>query len=707
MIKRFSRSGLLALSALIVALPLPAASTLTMTQVEAMYKDTPIVFDLPFYENSIEALKQTEKETLAQADAALTGLVAQDPAKVTLASTFLALDRIAGGVSDTAQRIGLLQSTHPEKAVRDAAAEVAVALDNWGIALEYREDVYRVLKTFVDTKPALAGQDARVVEEMMRDYRRAGLTLPADQRAQVEAMRKELGEMLTTFQQNIAAATAPLIFTAADLEGVPASFLASPGVKQDDGTYKVMGNITWHYIAVLENARNPETRRKLTIARQQLAKDENLPLLTDMVMLRARIASLLGYATWADYQTETRMSGSAAKALSFENELVAGLEAKMKSEWETLRQVKVRETGSAQAQLEAWDVAYYTNQLTKEKYSIDTDALRVYFPYSETLHGMFRIYERIFGLTFAEVQPPQVWFSDVKLYLVTDATTRQPMGMFYLDMFPREGKYNHFACFGIRDQRQLDDGRTVLPLVSLVCNFPPPKPDEPSLLSHDNVETLFHEFGHVMHKMLGRSNYQRISSFAVPRDFVEAPSQMLENWVRDKKVLDTFAADYRDPSRKIPADVIDRLNEVRQATSGMFYRRQLSYGLLDLTLHTLPASDVRPDVNGLANDVLARVSYPPPPDTAFAAYFGHLAGYDAGYYGYLWALAIATDLASVFESAPEGFLDPSVGLRLRNEVYGVANTRDVNESVEKFLGRPRSITPFLKFLGATPAPSSK
>lgn len=698
------RGALAALLVPFLATVATAAAPLTLAQVETMYRDAKVVFDLPFYENSPEALKQTQTEVLAAADAALKDLVAQDPAKATLATTFKALDRIIGNVTDTSQRVGLIQGAHPEKAVRDAAAEVDVALSSWLIALEYREDIYKVLKAFVDTKPALSGEDRRNVDDVMREYRRAGLDLPADQRAAVEAMRKELTEMVTKFQQNISAATSALTFTAADLAGVPETFLNSPGVKQDDGTFKVMANVTWHYVAVIENARNPETRRKLAFARGQLARVQNLPLLTDMVMLRAKIARALGYATWADYQTETRMSGSAAAALKFENELVAGLDAKMQREWEELRQVKAKDTSNPAAQLEAWDVAYYTNLLTKEKYSIDTDALRVYFPYDATLAGMFRIYESIFGVTFAEIQPPQVWFPDVKLYLVTDTATRAPLGLFYLDMFPRDGKYNHFACFGIRDQRHLDDGRTVLPMVSLVCNFPPPKPDQPSLLSYDDVETLFHEFGHVMHKMLGRSEYQRLSAFAVPRDFVEAPSQMLENWIRDKKVLDTFAADYRDPTKKIPADVIDRLNEVRKATSGMFYRRQLSYGLLDLTLHTLPVTDTRPDVNAIANEVLARVSYPPIPDTAFAAYFGHLAGYDAGYYGYLWALAIATDLASVFEAAPNGFLDTTVGMRLRTEIYGAANTRDVNQSVEAFLGRPRSITPFLKFVGADEKP---
>jgi Zn-dependent oligopeptidase len=186
----------------------------------------------------------------------------------------------------------------------------------------------------------------------------------------------------------------------------------------------------------------------------------------------------------------------------------------------------------------------------------------------------------------------------------------------------------------------------------------------------------------------------------VPQDFVEAPSQMLENWVWDKAVLDTFAADYRDPKKKIPAATIDALVAARQATEGMATRRQLSFGLIDLALHTVSAAEAEKlDVVAVSNAVLARVGVAPPPDTAFVAYFGHLASYDAGYYGYLWAKVMAIDMASVFRAAPGGFLDEKVGRRLRDEVYGVGNTRDVGDSVEKFLGRPRSQEPFLEYVG--------
>ncbi|HYD82944.1 MAG TPA: M3 family metallopeptidase, partial [Opitutus sp.] len=386
--------------------------------------------------------------------------------------------------------------------------------------------------------------------------------------------------------------------------------------------------------------------------------------------------------------------------VKFEEDLVAGLEPKYAAEMAVLRALKSKETGAANTTLEPWDVSYYLNQLKKQRYAVDAEGLRVYFAYQQTLDGMFALYQKLFGLTFTRVEPPQVWAPGVQLFVVTDAVTTVPIGSFYLDMFPREGKFNHFACFPQMSGRVLGDGRYELPVATLVCNFPPASADKPSLLSHNDVETLFHEFGHVMHMLLGRARFQGQTSGAVPRDFVEAPSQMLENWVWDKAVLDTFAADYRDRSKKIPASTIAALTRAREATDGYFNRRQLSLGLVDLTLHTRSAEEAKHlDVVGETNAVFGRVTIPPAPETAFVAYFGHLAGYDAGYYGYLWSKVMAIDMASEFKKAPDGFLDVSVGRRLREEVYAVGDTRDVAESVEKFLGRPRSMKPFLEYVG--------
>jgi thimet oligopeptidase len=273
------------------------------------------------------------------------------------------------------------------------------------------------------------------------------------------------------------------------------------------------------------------------------------------------------------------------------------------------------------------------------------------------------------------------------------------MGLFYLDLYPREGKFRHYAEFGLIDGKKLSDGKYQRPVCSLVCNFPPPGTDKPSLLSHQDVETIFHEFGHAMHVILTRANYSRFAGTAVPGDFVEAPSQMLEAWVWDKKVLDSFAADYRDPSKKIPESILAQLKQSKLAVEGTRYRRQLSFGLMDLTLHTQIHEDNAKETLPLANQALSEIFYPMPEGTAFPAYFGHIIGYDAGYYGYAWADAIAADMATIFQNSPDGFFDTKAGKRLRDEIYAVGNSRDVNVSIEKFLGRQRSIDPFLKKIG--------
>jgi thimet oligopeptidase len=213
------------------------------------------------------------------------------------------------------------------------------------------------------------------------------------------------------------------------------------------------------------------------------------------------------------------------------------------------------------------------------------------------------------------------------------------------------------------------------------------------------VETLFHEFGHAMHVILTRAAFGRFSGTAVPRDFVEAPSQMLEAWVWDKKVLDSFAADYREPSRKIPEDILAQLKAAKLAVEATRYRRQLAFGMMDLILHTQITEANAAEALPLANRILSEVFYPMPEGTALPAYFGHLVGYDAGYYGYAWADAIAADMATVFEHSPEGFFDATAGRRLREEIYAVGDSRDVNVSIERFLGRPWSIEPFLKKIG--------
>jgi thimet oligopeptidase len=657
------------------------------------------VITLPEFELTTNAVRASVQQTISAGNKALDAIGALKPVQVTFDNTLRALDDLAYQIRLTDNRLTVIKETSTDAAIRDAAVEALKDLEVWIVGLDYREDVYKAVRAYADTKPKLNAEDAKLLFETLRDYRRAGLELPKEKRDEVERLRKELSRTTTDFESNINKAEKAVKFTRAELDGMPEDFLAETKGKTGTDEYTVMANVTVQYIRVMENARIEETRKRLETERNNLARAENMPLLEKMLVLRNDIAQLLGYKTWADYQTEVKMVKNGQAAIDFLEKLNTGLQPKFDAEVAEFRKLKVKETGDPQAQINLWDWRYFSNQLKKEKYTVDAEQLRVYFPYQRVLEGMFKIYQGIFGLKFARVEPPYKWIADLQLYAVSDSKTGEPLGLFYLDMFPREGKYNHFAEFGLIDGKLLADGKYQRPVVALICNFPAPSGDRPSLLSHTDVETLFHEFGHAMHAILTRAKYVRFSGTSVPGDFVEAPSQMLENWVWDKNVLDSFAADYRDPSKKIPASILAKLKEAKLATEGTRYRRQLSFGLTDLTLHTKITSANANEILPLSNKILGDVFFPMPPDTAFVAYFGHITHYDAGYYGYAWADAIAADMATVFAQAPNGYLDQNAGHKLRTEIYEPGDSRDVNISIEKFLGRPRSLEPFLKKIG--------
>jgi len=657
------------------------------------------VVTVPTFETTTNEVAATVASTIADGNAALDTIGKLTSAQINFTNTFIALDDVNFHIGLASDRLGLIEQTSTNAAVRDAATDAIKSLSEWAVGLDYRDDVYRALKTFADTKPNLAGEDKKLLDDTLRDYRRAGLDLPKDQRDAVEKLRKELTALETDFESNVTKAHAELKFTKAELAGVPEDFLSQQGIKTGADEYTLKANITFHYIMVEDNAKLEATRRTMMTAQCNLARAANIPLLQKILVRRDELAHQLGYASYADYATETRMVKNAQTAIDFLQNLKTGLQPKYDAELKEFRDLKIAETGDTNAIINAWDWRYYANQLKKTKYNVDAEQLRVYFPYQNVLDGMFKIYQRIFGLKFARVEAPYKWIGDLQLYTVTDAKTGEPMGLFYLDMFPRDGKYNHFAQFGIIEGKRLPDGKYQRPVCCLVCNFPPPQPDKPSLLSHDEVETIFHEFGHAMHTILTRAKYSRFAGTSVPQDFVEAPSQMLENWPWDKKVLDSFAADYRDPKKKIPQEILSQLKTARFATYATYYRRQLSFGLMDLTLHTQIHATNADDLVPLSNKILSDVSFPVPPDTAFVAYFGHIIGYGAGYYGYAWADAIAADMATVFEQSPDGFFDKTTGMRMRNEIYAVGDSRDINISIEKLLGRPRSLNPFLKRIG--------
>ncbi|HLW35644.1 MAG TPA: M3 family metallopeptidase [Chthoniobacterales bacterium] len=657
------------------------------------------VLALPDWEHTPEAVDAMTKNAIDTANKALDQIGQQDLSKVTFKSTVLALDDLDWAAGNAASRAVVLKESNTDPKVREAAENAVKTFQDWAVGIDYREDVYKALKAFADTKPNLTGEDKKLFDETMRDYRRAGLDLPPDKRKEVEDLRKQLAKLGTDFDTNIVNAKVPVVFTKAELDGVPESFFASPGVKTGDDSYTVLPNVTWQFVTVEENAKSEATRKKLYVIHDSLAKDTNRAVLNQMIDLRNKIALRLGYKSWDDYQTEIKMAKSGAGAKKYIDDLVSGIQPKFAAEVAEIQKMKAADTKDPNAKIGVWDWRYYDNQLVKQKYAVDKEALRNFFPFQKVVDGMFNIYQSIFGLKFEKIAAPYKWIDDLQLYMVTDAATGEPLGMFYLDMFPREGKFNHFAEFSITGGKLLSNGKYQRPVCALLCNFPPPSADKPSLMTHSDVETLFHEFGHCLHEITTRAKSGRFAGTHVPGDFVEAPSQMLQNWVWDKKVLDTFAADYRDPSKKIPADIIKKMNDAKKATAAIFYRRQFAFASLDLAMHDAHSEGAQWDCVDISNPVLEKVFLPIEPSTTMVTYFGHMNGYDAGYYGYAWADAIAADMGTVFEKAPQGYLDKQAGMKLRKEIYEQGDGRDVAVSIEKFLGRKQSVEPFLKKIG--------
>ncbi|MEP7015277.1 MAG: M3 family metallopeptidase [Verrucomicrobiota bacterium] len=701
---KFSLLGLL----LLVADPrydLSAGDLKTIDTFQAAAARANRVLSVPDWEQTPEALTASIVDTIAKGNAALDQIGSQTLEYVTFETTIAALEDLRSQADLVANRAALISETNPDPVMRAVAEGASKKFQEWNIGIDYREDIFKAIKAFAATKPKLSGEDKKLLDEMLRDYRRAGMELSPIARKQVERMRRELSDLAAEFDSNLFAATAPVVFKKADLDGVPDDFLSSPGIKIDSDLFQVMANLTWQYNTVEESARSEATRRKVYVAHDSLAKDKNVPVVNQMLALRNKIALRLGYKSWADYQAEVRMARTAANAQTYIDNLVTGIQPKFDDELRELQKMKAADSKDPNAKINVWDWRYYNNQLTKQKFAVDKETLRVFFPFQQTLDGMFVIFGRVFGLCFDEIKPPTKWANELRLYVVSDTATNAPLGLLYLDLFPREGKTAGGGESEIVNGRRLAEGKYQAPVAAVILNFPPPNGAKPSLLSHSETEVLFHELGHALHCIVTRAKYGRFAGTHVPVDFVEAPSQMLQNWIWDKATLDTFAADYRDRSKKIPVEIIQKMNAARLATAGMFYRRQFAFALLDLALHGPHPADTTYDYLAISNPILERVFLPIDPQTSFITGFRGFNGYDAGYYGYAWSDAIAADMATVFEK--NGYLDKRAGMKLRREIYEPGDSRDVTTSIEKFLGRKQSSAPFLKRLGIGAAEKKK
>ncbi|HUS01123.1 MAG TPA: M3 family metallopeptidase, partial [Chitinophagaceae bacterium] len=408
---------------------------------------------------------------------------------------------------------------------------------------------------------------------------------------------------------------------------------------------------------------------------------------------RNLFAKKLGFRSYAEYATVDKMSGSPAKVWSFEKDLINKLAPNVTKELNELRAFKRKLHPAADTTLNVWDISYYSKKMLDTKYKLNSDEVKQYFEMNNTLKGMFSVYEKLFSLKIKETKNVPTWHSKVKTYeMYKDG---KKIGFFYLDLFPRPNKYTHFACFPISGY-QLSATNEVLPVSALICNFPEGNATDPSLLYHTDVVTLFHEFGHLVHSMLGRSDIASQGPFSVKGDFTEAPSQFLENWVWEYESLKLFAKHYKT-GKSLPVSLFNRMRQTRNVGIAIQYMRQAYFGMLDFTYEDKYDSLKGKDLVQVSKDLFAMNQLKFAEGTHFIASFTHLNGYAANYYGYLWSKVFAEDMFSVFKK--NGVMNTALGVRYRKEILEKASTKEETDMLRSFLGREPNSEAFLKSLG--------
>jgi thimet oligopeptidase len=610
----------------------------------------------------------------------------------TVSNTLAPYDEMWGELFTAAAQAQVMAALHPDEAMRNAGNALNRTASAAAAEIPLRRDVYDALAA-VDT----AGVDplARYyIERDLEEFRRAGVAMPEATRERVTKLRDELTQRMNEFQRNIRSGTRRVtVNSAADLAGLPADFIAR---HQPDAS----GAITLTTDAVdarpvLTYAANEELRRQMLAALYNVAAPENLPVLDRILETRHELAGLLGYANWASYDMSSRMAADVKTVSAFIDRVVAAAGPKAEREYKELEAAKQKDAPGG-APLRAWDRQYYGELVRRASYAFDSQSVRPYFPFERVLAGVLDVTSKVFGVTYRPVTDVPVWHPSVRVYQMYDGS--RPIGRLYLDLHPRPGKAAGGAS--VAPVRYGAAGRSV-PEAVLAASLSGGQAGDPGLMTHDEVRTLFHEFGHVVHRLSGgHQPWQRLSSLAVERDFTEAPSQMLEEWLWDPRTLASFARHY-ETGEAIPAALVQQMRRASEFGNGLDVRGQMVLARVALSAHESDPSTR--DIAAIWEDIQTRyLPFAHVPGTHREASFPHIgqAGYASAYYSYMWALVIAKDLFSVFDG--NDLIAPGVGRRYREEIFEPGSSKPADQLVRSFLGRPFNADAWERWLTGRP-----
>ncbi|MBJ8419313.1 MULTISPECIES: M3 family metallopeptidase [Acinetobacter] len=577
-------------------------------------------------------------------------------------------DQLMASFEDFAGPISLYSNVDPDAKLRKAAEDCEVKLN------QLQTEIYQNPKLYQRIKNTTAADaiDRKYRQDILDAFEDTGVQLAPEKRARVKTIFDELTKLSQEFSRNIRDNPEKLEFTPAELKGLPDSYIA--GLKKNDKGNYLLGFEYPEYQPFMELADSDAARKRYQTAFTRRGTEKNLVLLKQIIDLRYELAQLFGQASYADLALKKRMAKTPKTVNSFltdVHKVVAPLEQK---EVEELRAFKAKTLNIAldKADINRWNVGYWSEKLRKAKYQIDQEKLRDYFPTLAAQKWLFAISSDLYGIEF---KPAKVdtWQDEVEYYDVTDKKTGEVLGGLYMDKFPREGKYGHAAVWGVYGGSTLSKRK---PISVLVTNF------NRKGLNSDELETFVHEFGHALHGILSKTRYSGQSGTSVERDFVEAPSQMYEEWARRKETL-AKVADYCDPAcPRVDDALIARLKSVHNYGRGMRYARQTLYAQYDMALHGADALKVQPMDVWKKMESATALGYVP--TTEFPGQFGHLMGYQAGYYGYMWSEVLALDMLSAFG---DNLNNPVVGQRYRQTILSQGSQKDAAQLVKDFLGR--------------------
>jgi Zn-dependent oligopeptidase len=638
-----------------------------------------------------DSIRTRVAEAIAEAEKMVDQVVATG-GRGTFDEVLSPLDATADLMGQTFGTTAFMGYVHPDPDTRAAGKQVEEQISKWGVELVFRDDLYEAVKNYSESADAAAleGNRRRFLEFTIRDFRKAGHELTAEARARVKELTNRLVELGVAFERNIAEDTSNLVVGEEDLDGLPPGFVDSLE-RSEDGQGLIVTTAYPHVIPILDHADSRQLRADVHRMFSSRAVDENRPILEEAIELRSEIAGLFDQPSWAHHQLDQKM----AKKPENVDEFIASLRGPLTeaARRDIARMTAMLEEDGEEAPFQVYDWRYYDNRLRKTDYGVDQAAVSEYFPLSQVTDGLLAITGDVFGLEYEKVDAP-TWHSDVTTYLIRDTDTGSQVAHFHMDLFPREGKFSHAAAFPLVPGRALPDGTYQMPVSAIVANFTKPSGGRPSLLTHQEVETFFHEFGHILHQTLTTVDLVRFSGTSTERDFVEAPSQIMEHWVWKPDVLSRFAR-HHQTGEPIPEDMVEQLAAAKQLNVSVATLRQIQFALLDMRLHD--ASQPK-DLDQILQEATDAALLPLVEGTFFPASFGHLmGGYDAGYYGYLWSEVFGDDMFSRFED--EGYTNPSVGREYRHHILEQGGTVDGMRLLENFLGREPNDRAFLRNLG--------